>query len=578
MSQAHSPASAPSLTKTPPRETDPELLSVKQLLRSLDRMAKSTRTYGATNAVAVKFFTQFYQELGKHLETYQTLGFLVQRSELFYKDQCVYATEEALGENLAFKLYSDGIRELTFLDGTTEEDVRAFLDSLWGVTDGSDADDDIVTRIWAKNLTTIIVVTAEEIVKSSVESELFKLHEQGYFGQARTSLSDVMAREKTQGGSGSPRQATIGLVGYEVSDEDMQSLAAEIEAESATDHTLQVLEMVKAILASETSPVLLTKAIGIFDGAVDVLLRAGNWTTLIEVSALLREIEALSPALTAAHKEQIKGLLADSVKPDRLRFLEGPLNRSGDAPVDGLADYLGQFSFEAIPALCGLLGNLQHSEHRTIVTMAMAALAREHPEPLLRALTDKRPHVVKAVLAILVKLNEPRFADAIEKLIRYPDASVRREILRALAQLRPNGSGAKLVTFVADEDELIRLNALKLLTSGQYTCGFDVWEPLLQADPFAARPPAERRAIFQAIRASVGDGAVPFWRGLLADWGWTGRQKKEDVALLAIDALGRLATPAAQEALQYGQRKGNAIVRQACTTALTAPPPRSRAV
>ncbi len=565
------PSAAP-LTKIPPRDTDPEIVSVKQLLRLLDRMAKSARTYGATNAVAAKFFTQFYQELSTHLESYPTMGFLVQRSELFFKDQCVYATEEALGENLAFKLYSDGIRELAFHEGVTEEDLRAFLDSLWGASDGSDADDDIVTRIWAKNLTTITVVTAEEIVKSSVESDLFRLSENGFLGPAPESLRDVVAREKARGGGGPGRGSAAGLVGYDVSDEEMHKLAQEIEAESATDPTMHVLEMIKVILASESSPALLTKAIEIFGGAIDALMRAGNWVTLIEITALLREMEALSGTLGPAHKEQIRAILAASVQPDRLKLLETPLNRSADVCIDGLADYLGQLSGDAIPSLCALLGNLQFPEHRTAVTNVLAALGKDHPDPLLRALTDKRPHVVKAIIAILVKLNDPRFAEAIEKLVRYPDASVRREVLRAIAQLRPTGNGGKLVTFVNDEEELIRLNALKLLSSGHYTAPFDVWEPLLQQEQFADRPPAEKRAIFHAIRASAGDAAVPYWQTLLADWGWTGRQKKEELALVAVDALARLGTPAARAALEYGQKKGNSTIRQACTTALTSPP------
>lgn len=565
------PTSAPA-TKPPAREADPEISSVKNLLRLLDRMAKSVRTYGPTNAVAIKFFTQFHEELTKHLEHYPALSFLVQRSELFSKDQCVYATEEALGENLAFRLYSDGIRELTFHDGVTEEDLRSFLDALWGAADGSDADDDIVTRIWAKNLTTIAVVTAEEVVKASVEHAVFQPSDSGYFGTPPPSLAQVVAREKAQAGAGggAARAGSVGLIGYDVSDEEMAKLAQEIRAESATDQTLQVLEMVKAILASETSPALLTKAIEIFSGVNEALLRSGNWVTQIEVTALLREMEALSGALTDSHKEQLRRVLADSAHPDRLKLVEAALNRGATVSTDGLTDYLGQFSHDAVPALCSLLGNVQAAEHRALIAHVLAALARDNPDPLLRALTDKRPHLVKAVIAILVKLNDPRFADAIEKLVRYPDASVRREVLRAVVHLRPSGNANRLVTFVNDDDEMIRLNVLKLLSQGQYTTSFEVWEPILHHDHFGERQPADKRAIFHAIRASVGDEAVPYWQGLLTDWGWTGRQKKEELALLAVDALGRLDTPAAKAALEYGQRKGNSTIRDACGHALKA--------
>ncbi len=572
------PASPP-LSKSPSRDTDPEIISIKQLLRLLDRMAKSARTYGAHNAVAVKFFTQFNEELTKHLGTYQTMGFLVQRSELFSKDQVVYSTEEALGENLAFRLYSDGIRELVFHDGITSEDVRAFLDALWGIADGSDADDDIVTRIWSKNLTTITVVSAEEIVKANIQSDTFEIKETGFFGAAPTSFREVAAREKAQVGGGGQgagaRASNLGMVGYEISESEMAALAAEIKAESSMDHTLHVLEMIKAILASEKSPVLLAKTIEIFSGVIDALLQSGGWTTLIEVMALLREMAGLSDMLTDVHKAQISDILNSIAKPERIKLVETALNRGPAVSTEGLLDYLSQLTTDTMPALCSVLGNLQSPDHRTVLAQVLAELAKTDPEPIIKSLTDKRPHLVKALLGILVKLADPRFGDAIEKLVRYPDPTVRREVLRALAQLRPSGNATRLVTFVTDEDEMIRLNVLKLLSSGSYTASFDAWAPIVGQEQFGDRTPTDRRAIYHAMRATVGDAAVPYWRGLLADWGWTGRQKKEELALLAIDSLARLGTPAACEALEHGQRKGNSTVRQACAAALSAPP-RSR--
>src|SRR5262245_55806172 len=96
--------------------TDPEIASVKRLLKLLDKTAKSSRTYGINNPVAQNFFQQLHQEMDAHLSTYSKLRFLVQRSELHFKEEVVYKSEQdASNENIAFKLYADGIRELSFL-------------------------------------------------------------------------------------------------------------------------------------------------------------------------------------------------------------------------------------------------------------------------------------------------------------------------------------------------------------------------------------------------------------------------------------------------------------------------------
>lgn len=561
--------------KPPAQEGASETVSIKHLLRLLDRVAKSVRTYGATNAVAVKFFTQFYQELTTHLEQYATMGFVVQRSELYVGEDCVYATEESLGENLAFRLYSDGIRELRFHDGITEDDIRAFLECLWGAADGSDSDDDFVTRMWVKDLSTITLVTAEEIVMSALEAQIFDPQETGFYKPPPESMKEIAAVEKAKGANLAQAAARPGAgetVGYEVSASEMARLAQEIQAETQTDHALYVLEMVKAILSSEQSPVLLGKALDILAHSVEVLLQSGNWTTLLEVMAILREMDALSQALKPEHKDTIEKILLSCRSVECLTHVEGALNRKADQSLEGLDEYLGQFTSDAISAFCTLLGNLQQADHRAVVAQVLTSLGKAQPEVLLKTLTDRRPHLVKAVLTILMKWQDARYLDAIEKIIRYPDASVRREVLRAIGQLRPSGNANRLVSLVTDEDELVRLNALKLLQSGTYTTQFEVWESLVTHESFADRPVADRRGIFHAMRASVGDGAVPYWRGLLADWGWLGRQRKEEQALMAIETLGRLGTDAARAALEHGQLKGNAAVRQACAAALAVPP------
>ncbi|NGZ97862.1 MAG: hypothetical protein CV089_17360 [Nitrospira sp. WS110] len=71
------------------------------------------------------------------------------------------------------------------------------------------------------------------------------------------------------------------------------------------------------------------------------------------------------------------------------------------------------------------------------------------------------------------------------------------------------------------------------------------------------------------MRETCGDEAVPYWEGLMTEWVWTKRKKKEELAVLGAETLGKLATPAAIASLTIGAKKGNAAVRQACATALS---------
>jgi len=578
---------------------NPELVSVKRVLALLDKTAKSSRTYGASNPVAQKFFQQLFEGLTTHLVTYHKLPFLIQRSELYFNGEVVYQSEpDSSNESVAFKLYSDGIRELAFLEGLSAEDLSFLLDSLWDSLDSNEDDDDIVTRLWSKNLSAITIVTAEEIAKSSAGGDTFSANAAGMMDASESSLRDILDREQarakkdsgvgigglpgaetSEGGTpagGNPRAGPTGqanrfksgLAGYEVSDEEFAELAKEIAAESARDHTTYILDMLTAILASERSPATLTKLLDLWGQVLDSLMAQGKWTVLESVLGILQVTAEMRPDLGDDHKKQLASLLDTLGRPDRMRMIEGYLNRTPNATTTGLATILLSMTSAGVPALCALLANLENPTHQTIVAEALEILAKDQPDHLLRGLSDRRSRYVKQLLAILLKWNNPRFVDSIEKLARHPDVQIRKEVVRAIGIYKPNGNGMKLISFVTDTEESVRFAALKLLTTGQYTAPYSVWSPLVSAPTFMDRTLSEKRAVFQAMRVTSGDEVVPYFEGLITEWSWTSRKKKDELASLAAEALGKLATPAAFAALAHGQKKGSTAVRQACAAAL----------
>jgi len=557
---------------------DPEMASVKRVLKLLDKSAKSNRTYGATNPVALKFSQQLFEELSNHLATYAKLTFLVTRGELLCKDEVVYQAEKEGGsENLAFKLYADGIRELVLHQGLTQEDLSFFLDALWASQDNEN-DDDIVTRLWQKNIAALTLVTAEEISKASEGSDAFlKLDPLTTSDSTLRELLDQERKKKNvQSGSSETQTAAqqkarfqSGLVGYEVTEDELAALAKEIEQENQQDSTTYILEVLTAILASEQSPALLTKLCSLWGHVITALVQNGKWAVLETVLSILHEAEAVRPDIAEEHKQHFATLVTGLGKPEHIKAIESYLNRAPHANTEGLSTVLLMMGTDAVSLLCSLLANLENATHQAIVSETLHTLAKDHSDPLLRGLVDRRPVYVRNLLAIVAKWNNPKFADAVEKLVRYPDAQVRKEAIRVFGHLKPNGNGARLILSLSDTDDSVRIAALKLLATGRYTAPFPQWTPILSDDTFWERSLSEKRGLYQAIRATCGDEAIPYWEGLFTEWTWTNRKKKEECAMLAAEALGKLATPAAIAALELGKQKGSVAVRQACTMALT---------
>ena len=140
-----------------------------------------------------------FEGLTAHLATYSKLAFLVQRSELYFNGEVVCRSEQgSSNESVAFKLYTDGIRELAFLEGLSAENLSFLLDSLWGSLDPDEDDDDIVTRLWSENLSTITLVTAEEIAKASTGGDVFALPAAETIEAPESSLRDLLDREQAR--------------------------------------------------------------------------------------------------------------------------------------------------------------------------------------------------------------------------------------------------------------------------------------------------------------------------------------------------------------------------------------------
>ena len=261
---------------------DPELGSVTQLLKSLDRASKNLRTFGHQNTVSKKFFDQFYTELINHVERYNALTFIIQREGLFFKDTPVYNSQAGeSSENFAFKLYSDGIRELTIQQGIEEDDVLFFFDALWNTSGtAGDEDDDIVTRLWSRNLPTLSIVTADEVMKlSEVDDVLTPQIKALPEGSLREILDEANAKSTKEGKGDQQRKSrfSTSVMGYEVTEEEMAALAHDIAEESKRDNILYLLDILTAVLSSERSPELLDKLFNIFEGILRSLFQGGHW-------------------------------------------------------------------------------------------------------------------------------------------------------------------------------------------------------------------------------------------------------------------------------------------------------------
>ncbi|MGZ6143587.1 MAG: HEAT repeat domain-containing protein [Myxococcales bacterium] len=559
---------------------DAEVASARIVFRELDKSCRATRTYGLSNAITRRFFDSLQTQMLSHLEQWASLAVIVDRTELRLYGEVVYRGEDSLGESLAFRLYADGVREVRFEEGLDGEDLQGFLDALWGRAE-EDEDDDVVTRLWAKDLATISFVTAEDIMQAPWAEELAP-QEHGFFAAPPASFEGVLEREKKLAAVAATASMTgpaaagenltpgaAGLVGFEVSEEERRVLTIDLTQERAVDSSRSVLSMLEAILQSETAPDLLTRGLAAAPAILDALLAAGNWSACARALSILEEAPGANPSCEMTHRLLAQRVLQSLNLPERVALIGTGLATEAGRSMSGLSGVFARLGPPAVGPLCGVLAGLTDEEQRAALRDTLIRLGADNPEPALKGLADPRPRYVRDLVTVIVAWQQPQAADVLAMLAHHPEAEVREDALSSIARLHPTGDAAQVVAFVSDADREVRLHALRLLASARYTGTWEQWKAHL-ADPekVIELPRAEKRMLFQAVRATAGEGAVPFWLEFLSGRGWKQRQKKEETALLAIKALVSLATPVAREALEFGRKEGSGAVRKACAAAL----------
>ena len=111
-----------------------------------------------------------------------------------------------------------------------------------------------------------------------------------------------------------------------------------------------------------------------------------NWGELeVARGPLLSEAEAVRPDLTDVHKKKLQDMLDQLGSQELVTTIQQYLNTADKPRTDGLENVLLSMKPSALPALCTLLGDLQHPAHQGIIANALVELAKATPAAATQA-------------------------------------------------------------------------------------------------------------------------------------------------------------------------------------------------
>jgi len=562
-------------------------LDVKRVadwIQALVRTLKAYRMYLPNNPTLHKFQSDLEARTWSCLKEIGDIVLNVQQFDLLFEDYSVYHNA-AREESLAFRFFTDGVRQITFREGLEPQELRGLLDVLKKATDPSQGQDDVVTLLWERDFRHIeyVHISIDEIVDESNASQDYEPQEGAIEGGIPWPSSPSAVEEAPVSSPGesvlersddwnpkAPIKASwdesIG-VQFALSEQESKALHESIGIEEARPLLTEVLEIVAAILSSEEEPTSFLESASAFQKFIELALEEGD---LARANQLLSRLRTIAAQRAETHNE-FRGLAEQVIReigrPSFLGQFAPILNAHPELDPALLTNFLVQIGASAAGAICDLLGQVNHMKHRRALCEALAISCKDDVDVLISRLGDPRWYVIRNVVYVLGRIAHQGVERALDRALHHEDVRVRKEAVRALGNIESPTSRAFLVSAFRDPDATVRIQAaLTLAQRRDDRAAQSIWGAI-SAPEFARRDQAERRVFFEALGKCGSDSFVPRLSEMLTKGGLF-RGANEEERMNSALTLAWLGTPKAIEVLNRELISKRELVRKAVEAAL----------
>lgn len=537
-------------------EQSEEQRAVGAICLRLHRAYRDLRLYPSGHPTSRQALDGLTDGLGKHLEARGTLVLEVEEDGLVHDGQPVYKYD-ASRDNLAFLMFRDGIRSISFRAGLEPNELEAFVSRLAHADDLDSTDHDLATALWEDDFAHIDYTLVDPFLEGEVLAE-------GAIEDLRGVVLTRLEQAKSVTAPEAERvEGDLEVVDLRATELDTLVLSADEAARGDMVATLPTTTLEEfAVVLFEllgSYPWQIEEGDGLYRALVTVIGSYANTGDLNQIDFLierLKEFEAqgrCAPGFVGA-------VLSNSITAEGLNQLFLKAGQVLATDMAHVQDVLSQVREWVLPSLLELLSDTPDRAIRRGL-LALLSTGDGVPASLLGPLMrDHRWFVVRNAVELAAVSRDETLMEDLERLTRHPEVQVRREVMRTLSAMGGAKAARLLARSLSDEDTSVRV----LAVSGVGRIGGPAQEATVLAQiksrDFEARSPDEISALLQTYAALGGERAVPLldrlWRSRLFD------SHARPVRIAALRALASTASPLARSALQEAARSGGAQVER----------------
>jgi hypothetical protein len=556
-----------------------KIAGVREVVRLLVKTQKAQRLYDAKNAVTERLELDLFERMSELMAEEGEVPLTILESSIRCEEQVVFESAERT-DSLAFLLYRDGIRRLSFSPGLELSELRAFLRCLNRVALLTNDQDDLVTLLWEQDFHSIRYFAIEELARTD----------------AYPRLSDQLSTPESARSDG-PRAPAVSL--------DLKQPVSTVPVEACRLLSAEIEALQKELQDEERAPFrqlvseLALELVLLEDGEsergeieeeivaiADRLIEDGDVPELVGMHEHLEGLSTMFFRNVASAQQlfsKLNAALVDSARFDRIL---GQVEATHAPKPEALTVFLAKLGPLAGPPLVSWMGRFSSPPYRRAATAALLYLADGGLALLAQALPDgpapsgpeermRHRQLVREVVFALSRQPAARGLPLLERLLSSPDAETRRESFLAISRYPEERVRELCLEKLLDSDPEVRTAALDtLVRRGSPEGGLRIQERLLASPLFEKLPLLEKRRLCAAVAKLASESALePFHRVLNESRGreerWFTKRKDRDFFEAVAHGIRMVGSPRARQILEEVSRSGGKLARAACLKELS---------
>jgi hypothetical protein len=510
------------------------------------------------------------------LDRYGDFELEIKQGAFLYQDEVVYLEDNPL-RSLPYLLYKDGMQKLAFTRGLTEKEFFDFLDVVRSVSLLPLDVGDIVDALWQKDYEHIRYISPDEFIEAKLsgnesmpldfEVAPESLYE-GRFELTPEDAEDVFRRSMDLARKKSPETGDQENLIEPLSEGDAHLLEAMIEAEQQTSPEMSFPDVIFELLHLEDRPEAFARILAYLDHDHQERVANGGFTQVVRLLSRIGELRDLLAADDPVRAEKIEAFFQGIRSGAPLKTIRDIALNGRISNFESFFAYLRFLGPIALPLGAELYDQVREGQFRTESVGFFKDMADRDFALFISQGREDRPGFNMIGVELCGRKLDPAGIPFLVSVAGWKDTGGKLKAIQVLGKLPDAQAKSRLMDFLEDPDEGLRMAALKALPIGNDRELAGRLSAIAAAKSFRPKSKEEKAAVLNALAKIRTDDACAVLRRLLRKRVLFGRAKTLETRLAAVHALERMATSSAVKALRDGQRVGPRLLRNEIRDAL----------